>query len=232
MKKTDFTPLAQELGITIINEAFFHEAFTHKSYLNENRGIGRECNERLEFLGDAVLEYLATKFLFDEFPEHDEGILTAYRSALVRGENLAKIGKKLDLGTYLYISKGEEKSGGREKDYLLANVFEALLGAVFLDSGVENAKKILENLLFPQIEQIIEESAHKDPKSLFQEIAQEKRSITPHFEVLSESGPDHSKKFIVGAFLNQECVGQGAGSSKQRASTEAALNALKHLAWM
>lgn len=227
----DFSPLLKKLGIKIHNEDLFKEAFTHKSYINENRGTKRKSNERLEFLGDAVLELISTRFLFDKFTEDEEGKLTAYRSALVCGENLAKIAKKLDLGKYLYVSKGEEKSGGRNKDYIMANTFEAFIGAVYLDSGLVEAEKILQKHLLPEIETIIKKNLHKDAKSLFQEIAQERESITPHFEVLKESGPDHNKKFIVGAYLGEKLIAKGKGPSKQKASTDAASNALKKMKW-
>jgi len=223
--------LQKILGIKIKNEDLFKEAFTHKSFINENRRNNFSCNERLEFLGDAVLELLTTDFLFAYFPRKEEGELTAFRSALVCGKNLAKIALVLDLGKFLFISKGEEKSGGRNKNYILANTFEAVLGAIYLDSGLKNCQKILEKFLFPKINQIVEENLHKDAKSLLQELAQEKKAITPHFEVLSQVGPDHAKIFEVGAFLAQKCVGKGKGSSKQKASNEAAKNALVNLNW-
>ncbi len=223
--------LCEKLGITIKNKEIFEEAFTHKSYLNEHKGLKRDSNERLEFLGDAVLELLSTRFLFKKFPKEEEGILTAYRSALVCGENLARLSKKIDLGKYLFMSKGEEKSGGRKKEYILANTFEAVIGAIYLDSGLREVEKILKEFLYPEIDEIIAQNLHKDSKSLFQELAQEKKSITPHFEVLKESGPDHNKKFIVGAYLDEKCIAKGKGSSKQKASIDAAFNALKKLKW-
>lgn len=223
--------LEKILGIKIKDENLFIEAFTHKSYLNENRNIKSRCNERMEFLGDAILEYLTTNFLFFKYPEKEEGKLTVYRSALVKGENLAQIAKKLNLGDFLFLSKGEEKSGGKEKNYILANTFEAVLGAIFLDSGIEVAKKVLDKFLFPDIDKILEKNLYKDSKSLFQEIAQEKENTTPKFKVLAELGPDHEKIFHVGAFLNNKLIGTGKDSSKQKASLKAAKDALKNLNW-
>ncbi|MCT4591880.1 MAG: ribonuclease III [Candidatus Gracilibacteria bacterium] len=234
-KKTNngsrFEALEKKLGISMNKKEFFDEAFTHKSFINENRTKNLKYNERLEFLGDAVLELLCTRFLFDKFPNEEEGVLTAYRSALVKGQNLARVARELDLGALLLMSKGEEKSGGRSKSYLLANVFEALVGAIYLDSSLEEVDRILRKFLFPEIKNIIKHKLHKDPKSLFQEYAQERVNTTPHFELISEKGPDHNKVFVVGAYLGERCVAEGRGSSKQKASSDAAKNAIINLNW-
>jgi ribonuclease-3 len=224
--------LKKKLGLKISNPQLFTEAFTHKSYVNENRHSKRNHNERLEFLGDAVLELVTTEFLFHHFPHKEEGELTAFRSALVRGEHLAEVAIELDLGDYLFVSHGEEKSGGREKHYILANTFEALIGAIYLDEGYKKVRKVLDQVLLPRIETILSEQLYKDAKSLFQEIAQEKRSTTPHFELITEEGPDHNKVFVMGAYLKEELVGKGEGSSKQKAETEAAKEALENLNWL
>ena len=203
-------------------------AFVHRSFVNENRD-SPESNERLEFLGDAVLELITTEFLFAQFPEKPEGELTALRSALVRGETLAEISRELRFGEHLKLSRGEAKSGGAGKPYLLANVFEAVLGAVYLDGGFEKAKTIVHKFLLPKLPAIIESNAQVDAKSEFQELAQEKLAITPEYRVLAESGPDHSKIFEMGAFVGKDLFGRGKGASKQEAEQSAAAEAVKKL---
>jgi ribonuclease III len=210
------------------NIQLLETAFVHRSFVNENRGV-KEHNERLEFLGDAVLELITTEFLFAKFPDEPEGELTAFRSALVKGETLAEIAKELDYGKHLKLSKGEARSGGAEKPYLLANVFEAVLGAVYLDGGYDKAKEIVEKFLLPKLSKIIEENAQVDAKSEFQELAQAKLSITPEYKVLDEDGPDHLKTFEMGAYVGKDLFGRGKGNSKQDAEQAAAESALKKL---
>jgi len=210
------------------NPKLLETAFVHRSFVNENRGVS-EHNERLEFLGDAVLELITTEFLFAKFPKKPEGELTALRSALVKGETLAEIAAELNFGKHLKLSKGEARSGGAEKPYLLANVFEAVLGAVYLDAGFEKAKEIVEKFLLPKLPKIIEENAQVDAKSEFQELAQAKLAITPEYKVLSDSGPDHAKIFEMGAFVGKDLFGRGKGASKQEAEQEAAKEALKRI---
>lgn len=220
--------LQKKLKHEFKNIALLETAFVHRSFVNENRGV-KEHNERLEFLGDAVLELITTEFLFTQFPKKPEGELTALRSALVKGETLAEIAKELNYGAHLKLSKGEARSGGAEKPYLLANVFEAVLGAVYLDGGYEKAKAIVEEFLFPRLPKIIEENAQIDPKSEFQELAQARLAITPEYRVLSEKGPDHAKIFEMGAYVGKDLYGKGKGHSKQDAEQEAARDALKKL---
>lgn len=227
-----YTELQSKIGIAFKNKELYETAFTHRSYLNEHRHLKRDHNERLEFLGDAVLELVATEFLFQNYTDRSEGELTNWRSALVRGENLARIAKALGLGEYLYLSKGEENSGGREKNFLLANVFEALVGAMYLDHGYGVAQRFIEKFLLVHLETIIAKGLHIDPKSQFQEMAQEKVSITPVYELVEESGPDHNKTFVMGAYLDNKLVGKGKGSSKQLAEQEAAKSALKNQGWL
>ena len=203
-------------------------AFVHRSFVNEHRDA-KESNERLEFLGDAVLELVTTEFLFQEFPGKTEGELTALRSALVKGETLAEISRELDLGTHLKLSKGEARSGGSDKPYLLANVFEAVLGAVYLDGGFEKAREVVHEFLFPKLPKIIESNAQVDAKSEFQELAQARLAITPDYKVLSENGPDHDKVFEMGAYVGKDLYGRGSGGSKQDAEQEAAKEALKKI---
>lgn len=220
--------LQRKLSHEFKNLQLLETAFVHRSFVNENRGV-TEHNERLEFLGDAVLELIVTDFLFQKFPEKPEGELTLLRSALVKGEQLAEVAQELNFGKHLKLSKGEARSGGAEKPYLLANVFEAVLGAVYRDGGFEKAKKIIEKFLLPKLPKIIAEGGQFDAKSEFQELAQEKLSITPEYRVLRASGPDHAKIFEMGAFVGKDLFGRGKGASKQAAEQEAAEEALKKL---
>jgi len=220
--------LQKKLAHEFSDSRLLELAFVHRSFVNENREFS-ESNERLEFLGDAVLELITTEFLFAEFPEKPEGELTALRSALVKGETLAEISHELKFGQHLKLSKGEAKSGGAEKPYLLANVFEAVLGAVYLDGGYEKAKEIVHQFLLPKLPTIIEQNLQIDAKSEFQELAQEKLAITPEYKVLSESGPDHDKIFEMGAYAGKDLFGRGKGASKQEAEQAAAEEAVKKL---
>ncbi|MEI7510534.1 MAG: ribonuclease III [Candidatus Peregrinibacteria bacterium] len=206
------------------NIELFRVAVTHKSFTNENGGSD---NERLEFLGDAVLEFLTTDFLFHTFPHMPEGEMTAIRSALVRKESLAAVAEKMELGKYIRFSRGEKSAGGQTKSYILANTLEAVLGAVFLDGGMPIAKKVVETFILCQTEEIYEKNLHIGPKNAFQEFSQAKFSITPHYELLSSEGPDHGKTFTMGVFMGQKKIAEGKGSSKQKAESDAAKNALQ-----
>ncbi len=221
----DTKKLAGALEISIKDEKLFKKAFTHKSYANEHRGV--KHNERLEFLGDAVLELVVTEYLFTVFPEEPEGKMTKLRSALVSGVSLSEISKKLKLGDYLQLSHGEDRNGGRKKNPILANLFEAVIGAIFLDSGFTSAKEFISIHVFTRLPEVIEKELHLDPKSAFQEHAQETLETTPEYRVLKESGPDHKKIFLVGVFVGKKQMGKGEGSSKQKAEAEAAKNALQ-----
>ena len=205
-------------------------AFVHRSYLNEHKSSKMESNERLEFLGDAVLELVVTEYLYANYP-NPEGELTNWRSALVKGEMLAKIASELNLGEYLYLSHGEESSGGREKDYLLANTLEAVIGVIFLELGYKKAEDFISKFLLVHLENILEEGSHIDAKSKFQEMAQEKLGFTPIYELIHDEGPDHDKIFTMGAYVEDRIVGKGKGSSKQIAEQKAAEDALKRLSW-
>lgn len=226
----DFSLLEQKIGITFKDKSMLDHAFVHRSYLNENDD--KESNERLEFLGDAVLELVVTDHLFRTFPALDEGVLTSYRSAIVRGSNLALIAKELGLGEYLYLSRGEENSGGREKHYILANTVEALVGAIYLDQGLDVSTKFVHKWIIVTLDNIISEGLYLDAKTHFQEKAQELLSITPHYKVLKEEGPDHDKVFSVGAYLNDEKAGEGEGANKQEAEQSAARAAIKSKGWI
>jgi len=225
-----FEDSAKTLGLTFKNLDLLVEALTHRSYLNENKDAANH-NERLEFLGDAVLELAATRFLYDRFPHKPEGELTAYRAALVNTVSLAESSKALGLNDMLRLSKGEAKDTGRARDIILANAYEAVLGAVYLDQGYDAAEAFVARTLYPKIDSIIEKRAYQDAKSRFQEAAQDKKSITPSYKTLSEEGPDHDKKFTVGVFLNEEKIAEGTGKSKQEAEQAAAQNALDTTKW-
>ncbi len=212
------------------NPSLLETALVHRSFVNENRSVTSH-NERLEFLGDAVLELVVTEYLYSKYPTNTEGDLTSWRSALVKGERLAEVAHELELGQYLQLSKGEARSGGRTKAYLLANTFEAVVGALYLDSGYETVRVFLARVLLPRLEQILAEGTHIDAKSSLQEKSQEKESITPEYQVLKEAGPDHAKMFTIGAFFGDKQVGEGKGASKQAAEQAAAKNALEQLDW-
>ncbi len=226
MKKT--ANLASKLKIKFNNLQLLDKALTHRSYLNENRKV-KEHNERLEFLGDAVLELLVTQYLFDRCPNRAEGELTSFRSASVKTDTLADISRKLDFGKYLMMSRGEERTGGRDKDYLLANTFEAVLGAIYLDRGFDTCKKFLQKVLFPKVDIIIKNRLDIDPKTQLQEIVQEKYKETPSYKVTKQTGLDHEKLFIIGVYVGKKEYGKGKGPSKQKAEEEAAKEALKKL---
>jgi len=220
----------KQIGMKFKNWHLLRTAFVHRSYLNEHKSSELEHNERLEFLGDAVLELVVTEHLYCEFP-NPEGDLTNWRSALVKGIMLAKVAKELDIGKYLFLSHGEEKSGGREKDYLLANTFEAVIGVIYLELGYKKAKKFIDKFLLVRLDEILKTGSHIDAKSKLQEIAQEKVGTTPDYQIQHEEGPDHDKMFTMGAFIGDRMVGKGKGSSKQIAEQVAAEDALKRLKW-
>lgn len=218
--------LKKQLGVTFKDKQLLKNALVHRSYLNEHPEFELPSNERLEFLGDAVLELIVSHHLYQHYPNLTEGELTAFRSALVRTESLAAEAERLKLGDYLFLSKGEEAGGGRNNSYLLADTFEAIVGAVYLDQEIKIARDFVEKELLYKTEDILR-SGLKDPKSLFQEIAQEKYSITPNYRTLAEWGPDHDKHFCVGVFLDKRKVAEGKGKSKQTAEEAAAKEALQ-----
>lgn len=217
--------LEQKIGIKFNDKKLLEQVLVHRSYLNENRDFNLDNNERLEFLGDAVLELIVTKYLYENY-DNPEGELTNLRSSLVRGKTLADLAQKFDIGILLYLSHGEDKSGGRENQLLLANAFEALIGGIYLDQGYEVTENFVKKHLIVHLPEIIDKKLHIDPKSNIQELAQEEKGITPTYEVLSEQGPDHAKSFKIGIFLGEEKIGEGKGSSKQNAQTAAAEDAL------
>jgi len=227
----DFTILEKKLNFKFKNKDLLVQAFVHRSYLNENPGFHLFHNERLEFLGDAVLELVVTEYLFQKYPEKAEGELTNWRAALVNAKILSAVAKDLDFDDFLFLSRGETKEMGKGRQYILANTFEALIGGLYLDQGYESCQKFIEKYLIKELPWIIESGLFKDVKSRFQEEAQERAEVTPFYKVLEEWGPDHAKHFIVGVFLGEELIAKGEGSSKQEAELEAARNALEAKNW-
>ncbi len=214
------------VGHPVADLDIYLSAFTHRSYLNENRAFHLPHNERLEFLGDAVLELVATEYLYRNYA-HSEGELTNFRSALVNYKKLSEIAGRLGLEKFLQMSRGEAKDTGRARQVILANVIEALIGALYLDAGYEAAAKFIEKEVLIELNGIIEHGSYVDPKSKLQELVQEKKGITPTYGVVSESGPDHDKVFVVAAFINTEEIGRGSGPSKQEGEISAAEDALQ-----
>jgi len=218
--------LEAAIGVTFKDKNFLKEALVHRSYINEHPSFALGHNERLEFLGDAVLELVVTEYLFKNYP-NPEGELTNWRAALVNAKMLAEVGGTFDLYSYLYLSRGESKDNNiKAKNYILANAVEALIGAIYLDQGWEVAKDFISRILLTRLDYILEHKLYMDAKSHFQEITQEKMGITPNYKVVEESGPDHNKKFVVGIYLGEELIAEGEGTSKQEAQMAAAENAL------
>jgi len=227
----DFSIIEKKLNIEFKNKDLLMQAFCHRSFLNENPDFKLSNNERLEFLGDAVLELVVTDYLFRHFPKKKEGELTNLRAALVNAHMLFSLSKKLGFGDFLLLSRGEEKDTGKGREYILANAFEAFIGALYIDGGYKKCESFLKKYLFPEIEKIIEKGQIKDAKSRLQEEAQERLKITPSYKVLDEWGPDHAKHFLVGVFLGDEMVVKSEGSSKREAEESAAKEALKIKRW-
>ncbi|MES2668154.1 MAG: ribonuclease III [Patescibacteria group bacterium] len=223
---SDFAAHSEKLGLSFKNLDHLVEALTHRSYLNENRATSSSHNERLEFLGDAVLELIVTHFLFVRFPNKPEGDLTAYRAALVNTYSLAETAESLGINDMLLLSKGEKKDTGRARQIILANAFEAILGAIYLDQGYEAAEAFVTTNLTPKIDSVLKNRTWQDAKSNFQEVAQEKKSVTPTYKTVEETGPDHDKQFTVAVYLADEEVARGSGKSKQEAEQAAAAAAL------
>ncbi len=218
--------LSEKLGVPIKNLDLFSMSLTHRSYLNEHPEVP-SSNERLEFLGDAVLQFLCSELLYSKFPDSPEGLLTNLRAALVCTPSLAASTRDIGVREFLKLSKGEADSGGQEKDYILANTFEALLGAIYLDTGLGNCQKYLEKFLFSKLEEVVKSGSFKDYKSRLQEITQEKLAATPIYKELHSSGPDHNKHFVMGVYVRGALLSEGEGNSKQRAEQQAAKTAIE-----
>ncbi len=225
----NFTALEKRIGISFKNDKLLKEALTHRSYLNENPSWDLPNNERLEFLGDAVLEIIVTEFLFNAYPKFQEGELTSLRAALVNYIMLSQIAKEISLDNFILFSKGEAKDKGKAREVILANAMEALIGALYLDGGYDKAKEFISGFITPKITIVIKEGLYRDAKSWLQEIVQEKDKVTPMYKVLGEKGPDHEKEFSVGVYIGDKLLAEGAGASKQEAERNAAEHALEKI---
>jgi ribonuclease III len=221
----------KRIGINFKDKNLIQQAFTHRSYINENRGKGLAHNERLEFLGDAVLELVVTDFLYHKYPQKPEGDMTSFRSALVNTTTLSNVASELGAGDFLMMSKGERQDTGRARAFILANTFESIVGAIYLDQGYDVARGFIEKNIFPLTDEIVEKELWKDAKSRLQEVAQEKVSVTPNYNVVKEEGPDHERVFTVAVCFGEKEIAEGSGKSKQEAEQEAALKALEIKNW-
>ena len=217
------------LRLTFANKALLQRALTHRSYLNENPDYPLEDNERLEFLGDAILDFITGEYLYHRFPEIAEGRLTNLRSALVRTERLAEYAVYLNIGEYLFLGRGEEESGGRTRPAILCDAFEALVGSLYLDQGMEITREFVSKMIEPALKEILASDSEKDAKSQLQEVAQSHCQLTPTYRTIKEQGPDHAKEFTVEAVIGEKTYGTGKGNSKQNAAQVAAKEALECL---
>ncbi len=227
----DFSKFEERISVTFKDQNLLRQAFTHRSYINEHKNLDWGHNERLEFLGDAVLELVTTEYLYEKYPDKPEGDLTSFRAALVKTTTISDAARDFGMEEFLLLSKGESKDKGRARHYILANTFEAVIGAIYLDQGYEIAKKFIDQGLFHRTEEMVEKGLWIDDKSLFQEKAQETVGITPSYKIMTEKGPDHDKEFTVAVFLNDEQVAEAHGKSKQSAEQMAAKSALKIKGW-
>jgi len=230
-QEKNFSLLEKKLNLKFKNKDSLIQAFVHRSYLNENPDFYLAHNERLEFLGDAVLELVVTEYLYKKYPKKSEGGLTNWRAALVNARILSEVARDLGFNDFLLLSRGEAKELGKARYYILANTFEALIGAIYLDQGYKVCQNFIKKYLIVKLPEIIKKGLFKDAKSLFQEESQERAGITPIYKVLEEWGPDHAKHFIIGVFLGEDLVAKGEGSSKQEAEEAAAKNALVVKNW-
>jgi ribonuclease III len=228
----DFSEFEKKTNIFFKNKKLLEQAFIHRSYINENNGSRLSHNERLEFLGDAVLELIVTDYLYNKYPDQNEGDLTAYRSALVNAVIIGEVALNLGMNEYLLLSKGEAKDIGKARSYILANTYEAYVGAVYLDQGYEKVLQFISRTLLVKVETIVSNKLWRDAKSLVQEKSQEYLDITPSYKVMHESGPDHDKNFTIGIFFGDDCIAQGKGHSKQEAEQRAAHLALEVKGWL
>lgn len=226
----DLSLLEKNIGIEFKNKDLLQQALVHRSYINENPKFHLDHNERLEFLGDAILEMAVTDYLYSNYP-NPEGELTSWRAALVNAKMLSKIAGDLGVNNFLLLSRGEKKDTGRARQYILANSLESLIGAIYLDQGYEITNNFIKKFILNNLPQILKEKLYQDPKSYFQERAQEYYNATPVYQVLKEWGPDHAKKFSVGVYVNDDLIAEGEGTSKQEAQVRAAENALKKKGW-
>jgi len=227
----DLNQFEKIIGVEFNNKNLLQQSLTHRSFLNENKNLKGGHNERLEFLGDAVLELVITHYLFNEYPDKNEGDLTSIRSALVNAQTCADVAREIEVNDFLLLSRGEAKDVGRARQYILANALEAIIGAIYIDQGYDKASNFISQFIIPKTHQIVKEELWVDAKSKFQEKAQDIAGVTPSYKTLKEIGPDHDKKFTVGVCLNEEMIAEGDGDSKQDAEQSAARNALKQKGW-
>lgn len=227
----DFAAFEKKIAYSFKDKRLIEAAFTHRSYLNENRTPGKEHNERLEFLGDAVLELVVTDFLFAKYPEKPEGDLTAYRAALVNTVSISDSATQLGMNDFLLLSRGESKDTGRARGIILANAFEAIIGALYLDAGYTVARDFIAAHIFHKTDAVVEQRLWQDAKSRLQEIAQEKMGVTPAYELVNQVGPDHDKRFMIAVTLGGTRAAMGEGRSKQEAEQAAAEKALTAKGW-
>ena len=232
MSLPEFSLLETELNISFNDKDLLKQAFTHRSFINENKNEGLEHNERLEFLGDAILELAVTSFLYKKYPRRNEGELTSFRAALVNTNTLSDVASKLGFNNFLLLSKGESRDTGRARQYILADTFEAMIGAIYLDQGYDKAYVFIEEHLLGLTDGIVESGSWIDAKSFFQEKSQELLATTPLYETIQEEGPDHNKYFTVAVKVKEETIATGKGKSKQEAEQDAARKALKKQDWM
>ena len=228
----DFSKFEELINVKFKNIDYLKQSVVHRSYLNEHPDFHLPHNERVEFLGDAVLEIIVTEFLYLNYPDTPEGDLTNWRASLVNSKMLARVAEEINLEKYLYLSKGEAKDkNSKARQYIIANAVEALIGGIYLDQGIKKASEFVHKYMLSKLDDILENKLYLDPKSKFQELSQEKEKITPHYRVLGESGPDHDKIFEVGLYLEEELVAKGQGSSKQEAQVDAAAKGIKKKKW-
>ena len=228
----DFSKFEKQIDIKFKNSDLLMQAVVHRSYINEHPSFKLGHNERLEFLGDAVLEIVVTEYLFNKFPNTPEGELTNWRASLVNSKMLAQVANEIKLENFIYLSKGEAKDkSSKARQYIIANAVEALIGAIYLDQGIRSATKFIKRNMLSKLDNILAKELYLDPKSKFQEKAQEMPGITPHYKVLSEKGPDHEKIFEVGLYLGEELISKAKGSSKQEAQVQAAAKGIKKKKW-
>ncbi|MBP6904743.1 MAG: ribonuclease III [Candidatus Pacebacteria bacterium] len=228
----DFSTFEQAIGVTFKDKTILTQAFIHRSYINENPRSGLEHNERLEFLGDAVIELVVTDYLYRNHPTQHEGDLTAYRSALVNAVIMGEVASSLNMNDYLLLSKGEQKDTGRARQTILANTYESFVGALYLDQGYASCDVFVTKTLLTRLDDIIKTKSWKDAKSQIQEEAQERLGVTPSYKVIGEVGPDHDKHFTIGVFFGDKKIAEGKGKSKQEGEQQAALAALEAKGWL
>ena len=224
---TDLDQFSKIIGIKFKDSDLLLEGLTHRSYLNENTRWHLPHNERLEYLGDAVLELAVTEELFGKFPNYPEGQMTVLRAALVNYQNLASVARDIKLHDFILMSRGERRDEGKAREVILANAIEAVIGAIYLDAGMEGAKKFILQFIWPRLPEILKTKSYRDAKSELQEIVQEKLKITPSYKTIEESGPAHKRLFKIGVYFDDKLIAEGGGQSKQEGELEAAKEALK-----